>query len=683
MRTRMRLWILLLLCWAALWGVAAPQTQERLYLQADSVKSEDGKTVASGHVRAEIAGVRLDCDYLEYEEATGIVAARGDCVFYFQDSFLAAESIDFNTRAEMAHLEKVSGRARDFLVDRRNVQEDLFFWADAVDWRPEKVEAVNATLTSCSYPPGRTDYTLESSLLEIFPQDRITASDAKLVLGDTPIYTLPTVNLSLTSRAPQRVQPFFPLVGQNGVDGLFLRNSFDYTIGDSNYGQLLLDVYQHSGLGAGLKHHYELGDVGGGDFYLYQLRGRQSNRSRYQINSNTALKPDPYSDLTLNYSANKFELPGFVSPAQENAQINYTRDSDVQKLQVLANYSRLGDNQNVVTRLFYHLNLTEELSTRWAADYYRTTTAIGGTTNRYHLLGSLLHQSELFDTALDLERSGGDGRFYYLNRSPEISLRSKSLYLGPVPLQVAGSFGSLYESPSQFGTTRSDFKLTIPDQTIDLGSGRILAGGGARQMLYGSGDAQYVLAARGSYLQNLGSHAVARIDYNWQDPNGYSPFQHDLQFEYQTITGGLEFYHDDRWKFGALAGYDLNGDRLHDLIPRLDVHPVEGFRVVASSNYDPNFKLWRSVDSQLRFNLTDNVSVASWNLYDLVNQRITYQDYQLNVEQHDWTASVVYRGVQNEVYFQFSLKAFPLQQPSLGPTWDRPILPNTNQPYLR
>jgi hypothetical protein len=176
---------------------------------------------------------------------------------------------------------------------------------------------------------------------------------------------------------------------------------------------------------------------------------------------------------------------------------------------------------------------------------------------------------------------------------------------------------------------------------------------------------------------------VARIDYNWQDPNGYSPFQHDLQFKYQTLTGGLELYNDDMWRFGALAGYDLNGDRLHDLIPRLDVHPVEGFQVIASSNYDPNFKLWRSVDSQIRFNVTDDISVASWNLYDMVNERITYQDYQLNVKQHDWTASVVYRGVQNEVFFQFSLNAFPVQQPQIGPMIGRPVLPMTNQPYIR
>lgn len=679
----MRLLVLLVFLWSALAGVATPQSQERLYLQADSVKSEQGKTVAGGHVRAEIVGVRLDCDYLEYDEATGIVKARGNCVFYFQDSFLAADTVDFNTRGPMAHLTNVSGRARDFLVDKRNVQSDLFFWADTVDWRPEKVEATNAKLTSCNFPPERTDYTLESALLEIFPQDRITASDAKLVLGDTPIYTLPTVNLSLTSQAPQRVQPFFPLVGHNGVDGLFLRTSFDYTLGDSNYGQILLDLYQHSGLGAGLKHHYSFGDVGGGDLYIYELRGRQSNRSRYQVNSNTSLKPDPYSNLTLNYSANKFELPGFVSPAQENAQINYTRDTDVQQLQLLANYSRLGDNQNIVTRLFYHLNMTEELSTRWAADYYRTTTVVGGTTNRYHLLGSLMHQSELFDSALDLERSGGDGNFYYLNRSPEVSVKSKSLYMGPVPIQVSGAFGSLFESPSMFGTTRGDLKLTIPDQEITFGSGRFTAGAGARQMVYGSGDAQYLVAARGSYLQNLGSNAVARIDYNWQDPNGYSPFQHDLQFQYQTLTGGLELYDDDVWRLGALAGYDLNGDRLHDLIPRLDVHPIEGFEVIASSNYDPNFKLWRSVDSQLRFNLTEDISVASWNLYDLVNERITYQDYQLNVKQHDWTASVVYRGVQNEVFFQFSLNAFPVQQPQIGPMVGRPVLPMTNQPYIR
>ncbi|MEW6281867.1 MAG: hypothetical protein AB1758_24890, partial [Candidatus Eremiobacterota bacterium] len=194
---------------------------------------------------------------------------------------------------------------------------------------------------------------------------------------------------------------------------------------------------------------------------------------------------------------------------------------------------------------------------------------------------------------------------------------------------------------------------------------------------------QYTLAARGSYLQNLGQHFLARVDYNWQKPEGFSPFQHDLQFPYHTLTGGLQVYDDDLFSLSALGGYDIDFDRMHDVMPRLDIRPARGFQVSAASNYDPNFRQWRSVDSQVRFQLTDNFSVAHWSLYDLVNERLTYQDYQVNLESHDWMASVTYRGVQNEVYLQFSLKAFPLQRPSVGPDPGRPVLPVTPDPNLR
>ena len=44
-------------------------------------------------------------------------------------------------------------------------------------------------------------------------------------------------------------------------------------------------------------------------------------------------------------------------------------------------------------------------------------------------------------------------------------------------------------------------------------------------------------------------------------------------------------------------------------------------------------------------------------------------------EDHDWIGSVTYRGVQNEVFFQMSLKAFPLRPVKIGPDPSLPILP--------
>ncbi|MEW6282360.1 MAG: hypothetical protein AB1758_27380, partial [Candidatus Eremiobacterota bacterium] len=479
-----RMCLILFLGWLflALAGGARAQPRERLYLEADRVDSRESKVVASGHVRIDIAGVRLHCEYLEYDHRTGQLKARGDCVFYWEDNFLACERIDFNTRSRRARMEQVAGQARDFLLDSRNLESDIFFWAEQVDWSEERIELEKAILTTCNLPPGREDFSIDAEKIEILPRSRMVVSGAGLNIGDTTVYGVPTIDLSLTSEAPQRIQSFFPVFGHNGVDGLFLRNSFDYSLGDRDYGTILLDLYQRSGIGGGLKHHYSLGTIGEGDLYVYQVKGQQSNRERFQVRSTTVLRPDDESELKVAYRDNRFELPGFVAPVNENAQIRFSRSTDTHDLQVLGNYNRLGDNNNTVWRLFYQLRLTPELSTRWTADYYTSVTRLARR-SRYHYMGSLNHVGELFDSEIALEGSGGNAT-YFLNRQPELSLRSKPIYLGPVPIQVAGSFGDLLESPSFFRTTRGDLKFSIPDQTIELGSGRMVLGGGARQMLY-------------------------------------------------------------------------------------------------------------------------------------------------------------------------------------------------------
>jgi hypothetical protein len=81
------------------------------------------------------------------------------------------------------------------------------------------------------------------------------------------------------------------------------------------------------------------------------------------------------------------------------------------------------------------------------------------------------------------------------------------------------------------------------------------------------------------------------------------------------------------------------------------------------------------VDAGIKMQITPGLSLSHWSVYDLVNSRLTYQDYQLNLEDHDSITSLVYRGVQNEFFLQFSLKAFPLQPVSIGPNTHDPILP--------
>ena len=150
------------------------------------------------------------------------------------------------------------------------------------------------------------------------------------------------------------------------------------------------------------------------------------------------------------------------------------------------------------------------------------------------------------------------------------------------------------------------------------------------------------------------------------------------------LSGGVELYSDDLFRVSATGAYDLNYDQPYDMITRLHVSPSPGWEFTASANLDPNTGNWRSFDSGVKAKLTPGLSINHWSLYDLTNGRMTYQNFSVNYEDHDWISSIAYRGVQNEVYFQMSLKAFPLRPLKVGPDSGLPILPaNISNAFTR
>lgn len=256
-------------------------------------------------------------------------------------------------------------------------------------------------------------------------------------------------------------------------------------------------------------------------------------------------------------------------------------------------------------------------------------------------------------------------------------MRSHPIYIGDVPFMAMASFGNITEHPSDVTTTRTELSVQVPNQVFDYGTGKIFGGAGMRQIFYGTGHSMYALAAQTGWMQNLGNFGTVRLDYNWMQPTGETPIQHDLINGYSNLTGGMEFFHDDTFNLSVIGGYNLRSDRFQNITPRLTFHPNQRWKFIVGSNFDPNDSQWRSLDTNLTFQLSDNLSISHWSVYDIINNRFTYQDYQLNLEGHDWITSLSYRSVQKELYFQFSLKAFELPYNDIGPDVNKAILPRT------
>ncbi|MGM9991288.1 MAG: hypothetical protein ACI376_00325 [Candidatus Bruticola sp.] len=647
-----------------------------VHLIADKVTVTDDSIKAEGSASIDVMGARMLCNYLVLDKITGKITAVGDCIIYWNNNFVAADWLTYDPNSQITIMHNVTGQGHDFSSNENTVDGDIFFWADTLQWTKEKMVLTDSTFTTCDNPTDELDYKFVSKYVEIYPQDKLIASNTGIYFKNTRLYTMPTMNVPLDNKRRAK-NSVIPQIGSNSVDGWFARNTFDYVFDNNNYGEILLDYYSKTGIGTGIRHYYSLGDKGGGDFYYYRLNGDKIN-SRYDLNSNIHYAFDDQTKISWEFSSNRSETPGFTNESRINSLFTFQHKDDRQDLRFSQNYNTKGsDTTNNTWRSYYNLQLTPELSTTWKAEMSTISTA-HRTADRFHYQIGLRHTSELFDSDLQIENTNGD-RNYSLNRNPEFTLRSHPIFLGDVPLLTSVSLGYVTESPSMYSTNRYDFQLQIPDQSFEYDSGRFLAGAGFRQLFYGNGQSMYSLAARLGWMQELGDMGTLRLDYNWLNPRGETPLQYDYITGYENLTGGIEFFKDDVFNFSVVSGYNLRTDQFQNVTPRLQFRPNKDWLVGASCSYDPSSHSWRNLDTNLRTKLFDGLYASHWSVYDLVNHRFTYQDYQLDYEAHDWVTSLVYRSVQNELYFQFSLKAFPMPDVTIGPSYANEIIPKNRR----
>ena len=647
-----------------------------VHLMADKVLVTEDSIEASGNASIDVMGSRMLCNHLVLDRTTGRITASGECVLYWNSSFVAADWLTYDPNSQIAVMHNVTGQGRDFSSADSSLEGDLFFWADTLQWTREKMILSEATFTTCDKPADDLDFKFKSKYVEIYPEDKLIASNASVLIHDTHIYTTPTLNISLDNKRRTR-STVIPRIGSNSVDGWFARNSIDYVFDNNNYGEILLDYYSKTGIGTGIRHYYTIGNKGNGSLYYYRLNGDKIS-SRYDLSSSIFYQFDDETKASWDFSSNRSETPGFTNEGRINSLFNFQHIDEKNDLRFSHNYNTKGsENRNTTWRLYYDLQLTPELSTTWKAELSTIATSYR-TAQRFHYYGGLRHTGELFDSELYMENTTGDTN-YCLNRNPEFTLRSHPIFIGDVPVFASVGLGHVTEMPSNYSTNRCDLRIQIPDQSFEYGSGRFLAGAGFRQLFYGNGQNMYSLAARLGWLQELGDVGTLRLDYNWLSPQGETPLQYDLTHGYENITGGIEFFKDDVFNFAVVSGYNFKTDKFHNVTPRLLFRPSEKFLLGAGAGYDPMSRRWRNLDTNLRFHLTPELAVSHWSVYDLVNNRFTYQDYQLDYEAHDWITSLVYRSVQNELYFQFSLKAFPKPPVTIGPNQANEIVPKNRR----
>jgi len=304
-------------------------------------------------------------------------------------------------------------------------------------------------------------------------------------------------------------------------------------------------------------------------------------------------------------------------------------------------------------------------------------------------------------TDLDGGDYTGDDFYSSLDRLPELTLETDSYRSGTrllgLPSRLAISAGRYHEEPSGISKDRLLLQWDMLGQTLDLGGRNELnLTAGFRQAFYASDMAQHVLRANGTLTTRFNDYLKTRLTYNYQRPEGYSPFRFDYTGKYNYLRGVIDYQDSRELRWSLSTGYDLGRDEYpwQDLALRLAAHPSPSYAFSLSTGYDLNRSRWRNLISRFQVSVPDRIGLDIGTRYDIetgklglargrldlrigrkwrlegitswngITRKFDYKSFRLTRDLHCWEASLVYNdetGFRKDkgLRLELRIKAFP------------------------
>ena len=209
-----------------------------------------------GNVEVTKGDTVLTCDKVVVNTLTNDAHAQGNVVLKDKQGIIKAPSCDYNfkTKTGLAFDAKIAyppyyGRGK--LV--RKVSEN-------------EIEIKNGYFTTCD-KEDRPHYRIQSRLLQIFPEDRVTARAMTFRVANTPIVYMPKYTQNLKDdKMHVQVTP-----GKSKDWGLFLLTAWRYDLLSGSGGRINFDYREKRGFAWGIDNYYDTKGYGKGYLKTYYM----------------------------------------------------------------------------------------------------------------------------------------------------------------------------------------------------------------------------------------------------------------------------------------------------------------------------------------------------------------------------------------------------------------------------
>lgn len=609
----------------------------------------DNRVTAKGNVKLAYRYFTIASDSADVDLKTNIGVFKGRVVFSTKDASVTGEQLTLNLKTKDWAFDKADTRLSPTVLQGK-ISQPAILTGTQVSESNGVYKLSGGAFTTCD--SENPHYCFRAKDLEIYPGSKIVAHRVSVIGMGKLLFTLP----SLLIPVKQFKSNLIPQVGSSADEGMYLKSAYAYMATANAQGIWKLDLMQKRGVGTGVEHTYKTA-TGNGLLSLYYLRDQQiggnnvSGHVQHQqklgslnLNVSSDYRTNSYQYYPASTSQNWAVALSQLSK-KSNSELSFRNDSNSG-----------GGTYSTFTSSFRNTEqFTSKLTSMFSMDMRSFDSSSGQTTNSQRDLESsfeMKQRDDKYDLTLTATKrfdlNGGATSSFYsgLDRLPELTLETDSFRFGDkaffgIPFRLMVSAGKYHESPSGITNNRLLLQWDMMNKTIELGSRNDLSlSTGFRQAIYANNMAQYLLKTNCELSSRFGDYLKTHLSYDYERPEGYSPFQFDYTGKYNNARFVMDFQNRQKLRWSLSTGYDFdraNKQPWQDMALRLTARPNSLYSFSLSTGYDMNLSQMRTVITQVKIDMPNRIGLDMGTSYDIVNHKLNLARgrFSLNVAR-DW-----------------------------------------------
>lgn len=220
----------------------------------------------------QIKGPRLSMD-VDQETIWG----TGNITLQRGNDTIRSSAFFFDIQNNIVQVEDVSLTIKPKEISTGN----LYLKVKKLEDQTTRKSGTTGFATTCDANPPH--YAVYADRFDYIPENGIYGYNVWI---DCPIYFIPfglwfpVYHYALGKRNPVLLMP---LIGQNNVEGYFVRSTWDYFLARNQTGSIYLDWMEKKGVGIGVNHQYRIPKVMEGSVMYYRLNEEDTGINDYNV----------------------------------------------------------------------------------------------------------------------------------------------------------------------------------------------------------------------------------------------------------------------------------------------------------------------------------------------------------------------------------------------------------------